>query len=378
MTYYDIISTYSWDEVTRKIYASTPADVERALSRTGNVTPEEFMALISPAAEPYLEIMAQKSHDITRRRFGNVMQLYVPLYISNYCTNRCVYCGFNCGNKIKRSALTQEEIAKECEAIRRHPFRHLLLVTGESPKYSNREYLGESIRTTLRYFEQTSIEVQPMDADDYRYLMDCGLHSVYVYQETYNERNYPKYHPAGRKADYRYRLETPDRLGEAGVYKIGVGNLIGLEEWRTDAFFTALHVHYLENKYWRTKCSVSFPRLRPFVGDGFQPNYPADERQLLQSICAYRLLSEDVEISISTRENAYFRDNTMQLGVTTISAGSKTTPGGYSDYEATKELEQWSVNDDRSPEAVAESVRAHGLEPVWKDWSFFMQGAAAR
>ena len=375
MTFYDEISRYNWDDITKKIYASKPADVERALAERGNVSLDDFAALVSPAAENYLEAMAQKSAEITRRRFGKVIQLYTPLYLSNYCSNRCIYCGFNCGNKIKRTVLSQEQIAIEAEAIRKHPFEHILLVTGEAPAKAGVEYLGESITTMKRYFSQTSIEVQPLDTDDYRYLMDKGLHSVYVYQETYNEKNYLLYHLAGKKRDYRYRLETPDRLGEAGVYKIGVANLIGLEEWRTDAFFTALHTRYLENKYWRTKCSISFPRLRPFVGEGFQPNYPANERQLLQLICAYRLLSEDVEISLSTRESPYFRDNVMTLGITTLSAGSKTAPGGYSDYDKNKELEQFSVNDDRSVDDVVRSVKAHGMEAVWKDWSLYMQSS---
>lgn len=375
MTFYDEISRYNWYDITKKIYASKPADVERALAERGNVSLDDFAALVSPAAENYLEAMAQKSAEITRRRFGKVIQLYTPLYLSNYCSNRCIYCGFNCGNKIKRTVLSQEQIAIEAEAIRKHPFEHILLVTGEAPAKAGVEYLGESITTMKRYFSQTSIEVQPLDTDDYRYLMDKGLHSVYVYQETYNEKNYPLYHLAGKKRDYRYRLETPDRLGEAGVYKIGVANLIGLEEWRTDAFFTALHTRYLENKYWRTKCSISFPRLRPFVGEGFQPNYPANERQLLQLICAYRLLSEDVEISLSTRESPYFRDNVMTLGITTLSAGSKTAPGGYSDYDKNKELEQFSVNDDRSVDDVVRSVKAHGMEAVWKDWSLYMQSS---
>ena len=375
MTFCDEISRYNWDDITKKIYASKPADVERALAERGNVSLDDFAALVSPAAENYLEAIAQKSAEITRRRFGKVIQLYTPLYLSNYCSNRCIYCGFNCGNKIKRTVLSQEQIAIEAEAIRKHPFEHILLVTGEAPAKAGVEYLGESITTMKRYFSQTSIEVQPLDTDDYRYLMDKGLHSVYVYQETYNEKNYPLYHLAGKKRDYRYRLETPDRLGEAGVYKIGVANLIGLEEWRTDAFFTALHTRYLENKYWRTKCSISFPRLRPFVGEGFQPNYPANERQLLQLICAYRLLSEDVEISLSTRESPYFRDNVMTLGITTLSAGSKTAPGGYSDYDKNKELEQFSVNDDRSVDDVVRSVKAHGMEAVWKDWSLYMQSS---
>ncbi len=374
-TYYDLIARYDWEETKKKIYGSTAFDVERALCAE-RPTMEDFAALVSPAAGPYLRRMAEKSYRITRRRFGNVIQLYVPLYIANYCSNHCVYCGFNCKNKINRILLDEAQIRREAEAIRsRYKFRHILLVTGEAPAKSSVEYIGRAIGIMREYFEQVSIEVQPLDAGQYEYLMGKGLHSVYVYQETYHRERYPIYHPRGRKSDYRYRLETPDRLGEAGVYKTGLGNLIGLEDWRTEAFFTALHLRYLENKYWRTKYSIAFPRLRPFAGEGmFEPDYPASERDLLQLICAYRLFSEDVELSVSTRESAEYRDRIMPFGVTTLSAGSKTMPGGYAD-SSEEELEQFAVNDDRSPEEVEKAIRAKGLEPVWKDWSLFMQEA---
>ena len=293
MTYYDLILKYDWETTRRKIYASTDADVERALAHD-RPSMDDFAALVSPAADKYLDAMAAESYRITRRRFGNVMQLYIPLYLANICQNHCVYCGFNCTNKIHRAILTPDEIHEECRAIKKDPFQHILLVTGEAPRSSSVQYMADSMEIVKQYFQQISLEVQPLETDEYRLLMDHGLHSVYVYQETYN------------------RLETPDRLCEAGVYKVGVGNLIGLEDWRTEAFFTALHVRYLENRYWRTKYSVAFPRLRPYVGeDGFNPEHPASERNLFQLICAYRLLSEDVELSISTRESADFRDRVV-------------------------------------------------------------------
>ena len=355
MSYYDTILRYDWETTRRAIYAKNDADVERALAAE-RPTMDDFAALVSPAADKYLGEMASKSYATTRRRFGNVMQLYVPLYLANICQNHCVYCGFNCTNKIHRAILTPEEIHAEAQAIKRDPFQHILLVTGEAPRSSSVQYLADSMKIMQRYFEQISIEVQPLDTDEYRLLKDYGLHAVYVYQETYN----------------RDRLETPDRLCEAGVHKVGLGNLIGLEDWRTEAYFTALHLRYLENRYWRTKYSVAFPRLRPYVGeDGFNPEHPASERNLFQLICAYRLLSEDVELSISTRESADFRDRVMPFGVTVISAGSKTTPGGYA--HPNRELEQWSINDNRTPREVEAAVRAKGLDPVWKDWSFFMQ-----
>ncbi len=329
MSYYDIILQYDWETTRRKIYASTEADVERALSHD-RPSMDDFAALVSPAADKYLNEMAAKSYRITRRRFGNTMQLYIPLYLANICQNHCVYCGFNCTNKIHRAILTPDEIHAECQAIKKDPFEHILLVTGEAPRSSSVQYMADSMEIVKQYFQQISLEVQPLETDEYRMLMDHGLHSVYVYQETYNRERYPVYHLRGRKADYRYRLETPDRLCEAGVYKIGVGNLIGLEDWRTEAFFTALHVRYLENRYWRQKYSIAFPRLRPYFGeDGFNPEHPTTERNLLQLICAYRLLSEDVELSISTRESAACRDTVLPFVVTVISACSKTKPGGY-------------------------------------------------
>ena len=338
MTYYDLILKYDWETTRRKIYASTDADVERALTHD-RPSMDDFAALVSPAADKYLDAMAAESYRITRRRFGNVMQLYIPLYLANICQNHCVYCGFNCTNKIHRAILTPDEIHEECRAIKKDPFQHILLVTGEAPRSSSVQYMADSMEIVKQYFQQISLEVQPLETDEYRLLMDHGLHSVYVYQETYNRERYPVYHLRGRKADYRYRLETPDRLCEAGVYKVGVGNLIG-----------------------------------PYYGeDGFNPEHPTTERNLLQLICAYRLLSEDVELSISTRESAACRDTVMPFGVTVMSAGSKTTPGGYA--HPIDELEQWAVNDSRTPAEVFDAVRAKGFEPVWKDWSLFMQEA---
>jgi len=374
-TFYDLITSYDWEAVRQSIYRSTPADVQQALAKE-RITMEDFAALVSPAAEPYLKAMAEKSYRITRRRFGNTIQLYVPLYIANYCSNHCIYCGFNCRNQIKRTILDEAAIRREAEAIRqKYKFQHILLVTGEAPAKSSVEYIGRAIEIMREYFQQVSIEVQPLEVEEYKFLMDKGLHSVYVYQETYNEQRYPVYHPKGRKANYRYRLDTGDRLGEAGIYKTGLGNLIGLEDWRTEGWFTALHLRYLENKYWRTKYSIAFPRLRPYAGEGsFQPNYPASERDLLQLICAYRLVSEDVELSVSTRESAECRDRIMPFGVTTMSAGSSTMPGGYAD-EGDRELEQFAINDDRTPAQVEAAVKAKGFEAVWKDWSLYLQEA---
>ncbi len=377
-TFYEKLSAWKWNEVTKQIQASTTADVVRALAAE-RLSMDDFAALVSPAAEPFMSRIAEKSFRTTRRRFGQTMQLYVPLYLSNYCANHCVYCGFNHTNRIPRLVLSENQIRREAEAIRaRYKFQHILLVTGEAPARAGIEYMGRAIEIMRDYFSQVSLEVQPLAEEEYNCLIEKGLHSVYIYQETYNEARYPAYHLHGRKTDFHYRLETPDRLCRAGIHKVGLGNLIGLEDWRTEAFFTALHLRYLETTYWQTKYSIAFPRLRPFAGEGaFNPAHPADEKNLFQLICAYRLFSEDVELSLSTRESAAFRDKVMPFGITTISAGSKTQPGGYADTDDLA-LEQFSVNDDRTPAEVEVAVRAKNLEPIWKDWSLYLQEVRPR
>ena len=371
MSYYDTILRYDWETTRRAIYAKNDADVERALAAE-RPTMDDFAALVSPAADKYLGEMASKSYATTRRRFGNVMQLYVPLYLANICQNHCVYCGFNCTNKIHRAILTPEEIHAEAQAIKRDPFQHILLVTGEAPRSSSVQYLADSMKIMQRYFEQISIEVQPLDTDEYRLLKDYGLHAVYVYQETYNRDRYPVYHLRGKKTNYRYRLETPDRLCEAGVHKVGLGTRSGS---RTGARRPTSRRCTCAT--WKTATGARSIRS-PSRGCGPMwartasiRNIPPRSATYFQLICAYRLLSEDVELSISTRESADFRDRVMPFGVTVISAGSKTTPGGYA--HPNRELEQWSINDNRTPREVEAAVRAKGLDPVWKDWSFFMQ-----
>jgi 2-iminoacetate synthase len=347
------------------IQSKTKHDVEQALGRE-RCDWEDFKALISPAAAPYLEHMAQKSHQLTLKRFGSTMQLYIPMYLSNICYNSCVYCGFNHKNEIQRRILTDNEIIREAEAIKAlGNFEHILLVTGESPRDAGLNYLKRAIRLVKSYFSQVSLEVQPLSQQEYEELVAEGLHTVYIYQETYNRERYPLYHPAGKKRDFEWRLETPDRLGSAGIYRTGIGALIGLEDWRTECAFMALHLQYLEKYYWQTRYSIAFPRLRPFAG-GFQPNSVMTDRELVQVICAFRLFNGEVELSISTRESETLRNNLVKLGITALSAGSKTNPGGY--VVEPESLEQFAINDDRSPCQVTEMLRRQGYEPVWKDW----------
>lgn len=370
MRYTELIDQYDWEELSRHIASKTTRDVEVALAKE-HLDIEDFLALISKAATPYLEQMALKSRRYTQQRFGKTIQMYIPMYLTNACTNHCVYCGFNHNNPIKRIILTNEEIIQEAEAIRKlGDFHHILLVTGESPRHAGVSYLKNAIRLVKPYFSNISIEVQPLETQEYKSLIDEGLYSVYVYQETYNKARYGIYHPAGKKRDFNYRLDTFDRLGEAGIRKMGLGVLIGLEDWRTDIAMMAHHLRYLQKKYWRTKYSVSFPRIRPHEGEGFKPNVVMQDRELAQAIFAFRLFDRDVEIALSTRESPHMRDNMCTLGVTSMSAGSKTDPGGYATYPAA--LEQWVMADDRSPEAIEQAIKNAGYEAVWKDWDVVM------
>src|ERR1700722_11297028 len=303
----ELFNRHEWGAVKQGIYGKTAADVERALGRSHRDL-EDFKALISPAAAPYLEEMAQLSHRLTQKRFGKVIQLYIPLYLSNECQNICTYSGFSYDNKIRRRALSAGELLKEAGAIRDFGFGHVLLVSGEANQTVGVDYFVRTLEVVRPYFSHISMEVQPLERDDYALLMEHGLNTVLVYQETYNREDYTLHHPKGRKSNFGYRLGTPDRLGAAGVHKIGLGVLIGLEDWRTDSWFTALHLHYLEQTYWKTKYSLSFPRLRPFSGEeagpyALQPKVEMKDRELIQLICAYRLLDEELELSLSTRES---------------------------------------------------------------------------
>lgn len=365
MLFSEELEKYSWDEITQQIYAKTDADVERALNKK-HLQIDDFMALISPAADKYLEKMASLSRMYTQQRFGKTIQMYVPLYITNSCTNHCVYCGFQHDNPIKRVILKDEEIVNECKAIRRiGPFENLLIVTGENPRDAGVDYLENALRLARPYFSNLTIEVMPLKSEEYYRLTRSGLNGVVCFQETYNKDRYKVYHPKGMKSKFEWRVNGFDRMGQAGVHKIGMGVLIGLEDWRTDTTMMAIHLQYLRKHYWKTKYSVNFPRMRPSEGH-FQPNVVMTDRQLAQLIFAYRIFDHDVDISISTRESPNFRNNITTLGVTSMSAGSKTEPGGYFTYP--QALEQFAVSDERSPEEVEKAIKQQGYEVVWKDW----------
>lgn len=362
----DVIRQISWDETTERIMSKTDADVRRALSKS-HCDIDDFMAMISPAADKYLEQMAWLSRKYTRERFGKTVNLFIPIYITNSCTNSCVYCGFHVQNKMARTILTEEEIVREYEAIKKlGPFDNLLIVTGENPAKAGVDYLARALDLAKPYFNNLQIEVMPLAAEDYARLREHGLNGVICFQETYNEARYKVYHPRGMKSNYEWRLNGFDRMGQAGVHKIGMGVLIGLEDWRTDVTMMARHLRYLEKTYWRTQYSVNFPRMRHAENGGFQPNVIMSDRELAQATFAMRIFDHDVDISYSTREPANVRNNMATLGVTTMSAESHTDPGGYACYP--NSLEQFEISDGRKAGEVERDLRALGLEPVWKNW----------
>lgn len=363
----DELKNISWEETTNKIAAKTDEDVRRALSKA-HCDVEDFLALISPAAAPYLETMAHLSRKYTQERFGKTVSMFIPLYLTNSCTNSCVYCGFHISNPMKRTILTYDEMEREYQAIKKlGPFENLLLVTGENPAKAGVPYLAKALDIAGKYFSCLKIEVMPLKAEEYFELTKHGLNGVICFQETYNRAHYKIYHPKGMKSNFEWRLNGFDRMGQAGVHSIGMGVLIGLEkEWRTDIAMMAYHLRYLQKHYWQTKYSVNFPRMRPAENGGFQPNAIMSDRELAQITFAMRIFDHDVDISYSTREPADLRDHMATLGVTTMSAESKTEPGGYCCYP--QALEQFHVSDERTTTQVRDGLKKMGVEPVWKDW----------
>ena len=360
----EFVENVDWQSVTRSHEEKTEQDVLRALGKN-KLNVDDFTALISPAAEPYLLEMVDKSEKLTLQRFGNILSLFAPLYLSNTCANECTYCGFSMSNAIKRLTLNESQVQKEVRAIKSKGFDHLLLVTGETNKVSM-PYFERMIPHIKPYFSQLSMEVQPLDTAEYKTLQTIGLDGVLVYQETYRRKTYLEHHLRGNKSNFNYRLDAPDRIGQAGIHKIGLGVLLGLEDWRTDSVMMAHHLRHLQKRYWRSRFSVAFPRIRPCEG-GIVPKSVISDRQLVQLIAAWRLFDRDLEMSLSTRESAEFRNHAVRMGFTSMSAESKTQPGGYAD-DSQEALEQFEISDERSVADISAMIRSQGREVVWKDW----------
>ncbi len=373
---------------------TTPVAARDSLSKT-QLTLADFAQLISPTASELLEPLCQRSQMLTRQRFGKVIRLFAPLYLSNECINNCKYCGFSRDNPILRVTLSVEEVMREARALKEQGFRNLLLVAGEHPKFISNGYMADCVRALHEEIPSLSLEVGPMETAEYIPQVQAGAEGLVVYQETYDREVYADLHTAGPKRNFDWRLETPERAYAAGFRRLGIGALFGLGDWRREAISVAAHAAYLLRNCWKAQLTISLPRLRPCAGE-FQPLTHLSDRELVQLVCAFRLFLPDVGLVLSTREPAALRDGLIPLGITLISAGSHTEPGGYTgagkekihhtergrivelaagssewapaSNRATNATGQFEIADDRSPEQVAALVRRLGYEPVWKDW----------
>lgn len=346
----------------------TAKDVKEALAAE-TCSVDNFKALLSPAALPFLEEIAQKAQKETRKHFGNSVAIFTPLYIANYCENYCVYCGFNCHNKIKRAQLNAEEIEKEMQAIAETGLEEVLILTGESPNKSSVEYIGEACKIAKKYFKLIGLEVYPMDSKDYAYLHECGADFVTVFQETYNSDKYKTLHLGGRKRIFPYRLNAQERAIMGGMRGVGFAALLGLDDFRKDALATGMHAYLLQKKYSHAEIAFSCPRLRPIINNDKINPKDVHEPQLLQIICAYRIFMPFASITISTRECERFRDNIIQIAATKISAGVNVGIGGHSQEEE-KGDEQFEISDGRSVDEIYQMIEDNGMQPVMTDYIY--------
>jgi 2-iminoacetate synthase len=382
------------DALVKKSLATNSVAARETLDKS-KLSPADFAALISPAAGEMLEMISQKSHALTQQRFGKTIRLFAPLYLSNECVNNCSYCGFSRDNPILRVTLSIDEVLREARELKSQGFRNILLVAGEHPKFVSNNYLRDCVAALHADWPGISLEVGPMETEDYRPLVAAGADGLVVYQETYDRKVYADMHTAGPKRNFDWRLETPERAYAAGFRRLGIAPLYGLADWRYEALSLAAHTDYLLRHCWKAQITISLPRLRPCAGE-FQPLTHMGDRELAQLICAFRIMFPDVGIVLSTRETPRLRDGLLPLGVTMMSAGSHTEPGGYTGAgkekihhtergrivelasgasewattvgQATNATGQFEIADDRSPGEVAELIRKLGYEPVWKDW----------
>ena len=347
----------------------TAADVRAALSHEYR-TLEDFKALLSPAAQPFIEEIAQAAQLETRKHFGNSVYMFTPLYISNYCENYCIYCGFNCHNKINRAKLNASEIEKEMAAIAKTGLQEILILTGESKKMSDVEYIGEACKIARKYFKVIGLEVYPMNSDEYAYLHECGADYVTVFQETYNSDKYETLHLAGHKRIFPYRVNAQERALKGGMRGVGFAALLGLDDFRKDALATGYHAYLLQKKYPRAEISFSCPRLCPIINNDRINPKDVHETQLLQVVCAYRLFMPFASITISTREVARVRDNLVNIAATKISAGVSTGIGSHVDDIEDKGDDQFEISDGRSVDEVFNALLDNGLQPVMSDYIY--------
>ncbi len=364
MSFFDKQNQYQRKELEDILRTATPLDVRQVLQK-GSLREKDFLILLSSAAEPFLEQMAQKAHEITIRQFGKTILLYTPMYLSNFCTNQCSYCGFSTGNRIARKQLTLEEVEKEARAIADTGLKHILILTGDARNMASIEYLKSCIHILSRYFTSISIEIYALEAQEYRELIHAGVDALTLYQETYNPELYRELHGKGPKSDYRFRLEAPERACREKIRAVNIGALLGLDAWQTEAFMTGIHAAYLQDRFPEVEVSISLPRMRPHAGE-FQPRFIVKDRNLIQILLAFRLFMPRAGITISTRESEAFRNNILRLGVTKMSAGSTTRVGGHTNSE--DNTGQFEICDHRTVSEIKSFIQSHGYQPVFKDW----------
>ncbi|MGO4890518.1 2-iminoacetate synthase ThiH [Anaerobacillus sp. MEB173] len=364
MSFYPIyqqLKTIPFDDVFQSV---TDHDVRRVLQKD-HLMKEDFLTLLSPQATPFLEEMAQKAHRITVQNFGKTVLLFNPIYIADYCVNHCTYCSFSIVNDFERKKLTMDEIEAEAKALAETGIKHILILTGESKLHSPVSYIKETAEVLKKYFSSIAIEINPLDTDEYKELVEAGIDGLTVYQEAYNEDIYQEFHVKGPKRDYRYRLDTPERGCIAGMRSVNIGALLGLDDWRREVFYTGMHGRYLQDKYIGTEISVSLPRIRPHLGS-FEPRSIVEDRDLVQCMLALRLFLPRSGMTLSTRESSELRDNLLPLGITKMSAGSSTEVGGYSQED--KGTNQFEISDERGVREICDMLYKKGYQPVFKDW----------
>lgn len=364
MSFYYKYQQYKTFDFNKFFDSITDDYILRIISKD-SISELDFLALLSDKADKYLEMMAVKARRLTIQHFGKVVFLFTPLYLANFCTNRCAYCSFNVANSITRKKLTREEVEKEAQVISATGLRHILILTGESRQESPVSYIKECAEILRKYFTSISIEIYPLEVNEYAELVEAGVDGFTMFQEVYDEDTYKLVHPGGPKRNYRNRLDAPERACRASIRSVGIGALLGLDDWRREAFFTGLHADYLQGKYSSTEISLSLPRIRPHVGH-FQPKCEVSDRNLVQIMLASRLFMPRAGITISTRERPELRDNLIGLGVTRMSAGSSTEVGGYALKE--KSEGQFDISDERGVEEIKNMIYSKGYQPVFKDW----------
>jgi len=364
MSFYDEIVELRNIDTEAILSSVTASQIAKVLDKP-ELGYEDYLALLSSAAVDMLEDIAQKAYKVTLHHFGRCILLYTPLYLANYCVNYCVYCGFNASNQIERRKLSLSEVEMEAQEIAKTGLKHILILTGESREHSPVSYIKDCVSILRKYFSSIAIEIYPLSEDEYADLIAAGLDGLTIYQEVYDEQIYSELHPKGPKRNYRFRLEAPERAGQAGVRTINIGPLLGLGNWPREVFLAGVHAAYLQRRFPDAEVSISFPRMRPQCGN-YEPLHPVSDSELVQSLLALRLFLPRVGITISTRESAELRENLIPLAVTKMSAGSSTVVGGHTDSK--DGVGQFEISDDRNVDEMRQVIAGHGYKPILKDW----------